>query len=385
MDRVSFAGALMSAAITSASCAAAADIEPNQMDADGRIHVPAFALPMSNALSEESQRAAIEQAKIYPEFFGVILQQDCPLALQGAAPEDMPAIRRCEAEAFKKTFWYKDSLARFPAKIESQTLGGVYTEIFTPLAGVPKKNQQRVLIHLHGGSMRYGAYWQGQTTAAPVAVQGGFKVVSVDYRQWPEATHPAAVEDILAVYKALLKEYRPGNIGIFGCSAGGYLAGQSAAWIAHEKLPQPGAIAMSGGAISFGSDSAFFANPAPGFVDVNVEGMPLQISPEALKRSDVPTTGYFKGARLSDPLVFAGQSPELLAQFPPTLLFTATRDVYMSSVLVTHSRLVKAGVDAQLHVWEGLGHCFDTKYFIPEARDALGIELRFFDRHLGSR
>lgn len=382
--RVSSISALVSAAIISVSLAQSS-VETKEMGDDGTTSVPAYDLPMSTALGEESRRAAIDQAKIYPDYFGVILKKDCPISLEQAKREELPAIRRCNAEAFKKTAWYKDALARFPAKIDSQRLGGVYTDVFTPPQGVSQQNLHRVLIHLHGGSMRYGAYWQGQTSAAPVAVQGRFKVVSVDYRQWPEATHPAALEDVLAVYKALLKDYRPENIGIFGCSAGGYLAGQSAAWIAHEKLPRPGAIVMSGGGISFGSDSAFFATSTPGFRDIDVEGIPLQVSAETLRRSAVPTTGYFKGANISDPLVFAGQSPQLLAKFPPTLLFTATRDQNMSPVLVTHARLVKAGVDAQLHVWEGLGHCFDTKHFIPEARDALDIQIAFFNRHLGNR
>ena len=55
---------------------------------------------------------------------------------------------------------------------------------------------------------------------------------------------PAASEDIAAAYRALLKDHRPENIGLYGCSAGGTLAAQAVAWLQKEGLPRPGAIAM---------------------------------------------------------------------------------------------------------------------------------------------
>jgi len=65
------------------------------------------------------------------------------------------------------------------------------------------------------------------------------------YRQAPEFAFPAATEDIAAVYRELLKTYRPEDIGIFGCSAGGSLTAQSMAWFLKENLPLPGAIESS--------------------------------------------------------------------------------------------------------------------------------------------
>src|SRR3546814_4106261 len=73
------------------------------------------------------------------------------------------------------------------------------------------------------------------------------------------------------------------------------------------------------------------------------------------------TNPYFNGTSPVDPLVFPARSLALLAKFPPTLLVTATRDFALSSTVYTHSRLVAQGVDAELHVWEGLPHAFQDR------------------------
>ncbi|HWU03446.1 MAG TPA: alpha/beta hydrolase fold domain-containing protein, partial [Novosphingobium sp.] len=95
---------------------------------------------------------------------------------------------------------------------------------------------------------------------------------------------------------------------------------------------------------------------------------------------------YMAGKDMNDPLVAPALFPKVLAQFPPTLLLTGTRDTAMSNALVTHARLLAAGNDSQLEVQEGLGHGeFDVAFGTPEAMQAMDIIWRFFDRHLGRR
>jgi monoterpene epsilon-lactone hydrolase len=71
----------------------------------------------------------------------------------------------------------------------------------------------------------------------PIASIGKIKVISVDYRQAPEYAFPSASEDVATVYRELLKTYKPTNIGIYGCSAGGLLTAETIAWFQKEKLP----------------------------------------------------------------------------------------------------------------------------------------------------
>jgi monoterpene epsilon-lactone hydrolase len=350
---------------------------------DGTVRIPAAERPMSTALSAESKAAAIKAMGSFAEFL-TMAAKDCPTSLFDATLEELPALRRCRAKAFETTSWYKDTIARYPSSswsVEPKTFGSVNANIYTPKEGVSKANQHRVLIHLHGGAFSLGAHWVEKTAAMPVAVDGEFRVVSVDYRQYPEAKSPAALEDILVVYKQLLKDYRPENIGIYGCSAGGYLSGQSIAWINEKGLPTPGAVGMFGQGIASGSDSAGLASI--GVAIWQAAYAKAGINPESVFSSD---GGYFKDVDVtgSDPLAyFAGNSIELLRKYPPSLLITSSRDYGMSTTVATHSNLIKAGVEADLHVWEGLEHCFNTKHAIPETADAQNVIIRFFDKHLG--
>jgi acetyl esterase/lipase len=91
---------------------------------------------------------------------------------------------------------------------------------------------------------------------------------------------------------------------------------------------------------------------------------------------------YFDGADPKDPQVTPLESPAMMAKFPPTLLVTATRDIAMSPVITTHQTLVRLGVDAELHVWDGLQHSFFTNIDLPESKEYFGVVARFFDTHL---
>ena len=92
--------------------------------------------------------------------------------------------------------------------------------------------------------------------------------------------------------------------------------------------------------------------------------------------------GYFEGADWNDPLVAPMNDLELLARFPPSLIISSTRDLALSSALVTHQRLTEAGAESDLHVYEGLVHYFFADTDLPESRHAFNVIARFFDSHL---
>jgi acetyl esterase/lipase len=94
---------------------------------------------------------------------------------------------------------------------------------------------------------------------------------------------------------------------------------------------------------------------------------------------------YFAGVSTEDPLAAPARSMTVLARFPPTLIISSTRGFDLSSATYTHSLLVKAGVDTELHVWEGMFHGFFYNIDVPESRDCFDVIVGFFDRHLGKR
>ena len=138
-------------------------------------------------------------------------------------------------------------------------MAGVPVRIVTP-EGMPDKNKDKVLLNLHGGGFNSdsGSY----TESIPIASYTGIKVVAVLYRLSPEVKFPAAVDDSIAVYKELLKTYKPNHIVIYGTSAGAILTAEVAAKIKQLGLPMPAALGIFSGMGDFaraGDSMAMYA------------------------------------------------------------------------------------------------------------------------------
>ena len=73
-----------------------------------------------------------------------------------------------------------------------------------------------------------------------------------------------------------------------------------------------------------------------------------------------------------------------MAKFPPTLLIAGSRDSTVSSLFRTQALLSKLGVDAELHVWDGMWHAFFMDPDLPESQEVYRVVVSFFARHLGT-
>jgi epsilon-lactone hydrolase len=322
--------------------------------ADGSLTTPAATIPYSSYASPQARA-------FFPKMIAAGSKAP-PLGAPIAQSRDFyDRLNSARAARMEKLY---------PVTTRRETIGGVGADVVLPAQGIAAKNRHRILINLHGGAFLWGAHSGALVESIPIASLGRIKVVSVDYRQGPEHVFPAASEDVEAVYRALLKQYPAKNIGIYGCSAGGVLTGEAVARIITKKLPAPGAIGTFCGSISeMGGDSTYIAPLLNG----------ERPSARPLRLADLP---YFKGASASDPLVFPANSPALLAKFPPTLLITGTRDFTMSAVVHSQALLTAAGVDAELHVWDGMWHSFFSDPDMPESREAYAVMVSFFDRKL---
>jgi acetyl esterase/lipase len=94
-------------------------------------------------------------------------------------------------------------LERMKVKVEKSTIDGVRVFNVTPEKTAPG-NENRVLIHMHGGCYVLNPREAALPEAVLIAGFGGFKVISVDYRMPPEAYFPAALDDGMTVYKSVL-------------------------------------------------------------------------------------------------------------------------------------------------------------------------------------
>ncbi len=333
--------------------AAAAAEEPiPRVDPDGTITTVSAQIPFSDAASPQALKR-----------FQEILLED--KAAPGIA--DPLASRKLYDQINSDRAERMNGL--YPVKITASKIAGVPVDIVVPADA--KIDEHRVLINLHGGAFLWGAGSGGLVESIPVASLAKMRVISVDYREGPEDSYPAASEDVEKVYRALLAHYRSKNIGIYGCSAGGMLTAEAVAWFQDKGLPVPGAIGIfCSGVVNIGGDSSF----------VGPMLMGQRVNPP--NRASFGSLPYFKNADITSPLVLPGNSPAVLAKFPPTLLISGTRDMALSAVLRTDELLTAAGVSTELHVWEGMWHSFFSDPELPESKAAYAVMARFFDRRL---
>ena len=288
----------------------------------------------------------------------------------GTEATDKGAVTHIRSDAHKQSALdvYRSA---YPVDINSSVIAGVPVQIVTPLTIAPEK-ADRVLINLHGGG--FTADSGSLIESVPIANLTQTKVVAVLYRLAPEHPFPAAVDDTVAVYKELLKTYKPEKIAIYGSSAGAVLTPEVAVQIRQLGLPLPGAL----GVFSGGGD---FTKTGDSQYIYGVHG--LSGSPDTRPKGVQWLAVYVGSADPKNPVlspVFAD-----LHGMPPTLFMTSTRDMLLSDTTILHRAFLRAGVNAQLVVFEGLNHCFWYNPNLPESREADQIMARFFDTALGGR
>jgi monoterpene epsilon-lactone hydrolase len=341
--------------------ASAAQAAPPMLQADGSVHMPETDYPMPGSFTPEARKAFLDYFAHGgdPSFTGDIANVHRIYDVEWAGP----ILKKWEA--------------LYPVITERTIIAGVPVDIVTPASGVPTAKKNKVLINFHGGGfMLGGGGIGGRTEAVPMAGLGGYKVITVDYREAPEAHYPAATDDAEKVYAELLKSYKPENIGVYGSSAGGILTAQLVARLQRSKLPRPGAIAiMAAGATKQGaSDSSHWILGLTGAM-VNLPSAPPPSLPSYFARTD-----------FDDPMATPAESPEILAQFPPTLVLSSSRDALLGNALDTYAKLREVKVESELYVRHGFGHGYFTQApGLPEATAAWEETVRHFEKYLGTQ
>ena len=333
------------AGLTQQSVSAEPQEDSSYIDAQGAARITRV-IPLPKTISPQAQKYLAR-----------------PVANPG--PNETLAERRARTDAMQ-LHDSKENRALYPVNITSSTIAGVPVRIVTPINPIPADKVDRVLINLHGGGFTTDS--GSLTESIPIANLTHTKVVAVLYRLAPEQPFPAAVDDSVAVYKELLKTYKAQHIAIYGASAGGILTGEVAVKIKQLGLPLPGALGIFTGTGDFsrlGDTQAMYS----------VTGLAGHLNPP--KEGVQWLTDYVGSANPKDPVLSPLYSD--LHGMPPTLFLTSTRDMMLSGTAILHRAFLRAGVDAQLVVFEALNHGFWYEAGLPESREADGIIARFFD------
>jgi monoterpene epsilon-lactone hydrolase len=252
--------------------------------------------------------------------------------------------------------------------VTAAALGGVPTAEIT----VDGIDARRVVLYFHGGVYVMGDAFLSAGLASQVGRRTHAKVISIDYRLAPEDPYPAAVEDALAAYQALLHDgVAPSDIVFAGESAGGGLAVATLVNARDRGVPLPAA--------------AFVMSP---YVDLTLAGATMEtrrevdplLSREALQ-ARVPdyTSGQDAALELISP-VFAD-----LAGLPPLMIQAGTHEVLLDDAVRLAQHAVVADVEVTLDITPGVPHVFQAYHpILDEATAALDRAGHFLSEHLAS-
>lgn len=326
---------------------------------DGTVFMPKIKLPISPLISAEARGAMIQVmtsggvASFYPE-----------------NGETWGAARnRLDSGFFGPIM--EGVLKQVAVRIERTTIAGVPVDRITPAAGVAPENRDRVIVSIHCGMFTHGSGFIPD--AVVLAHQMQIEVFAPDYRLAPEHKLSEGVADVAAVCEALAGRYSPKRIALYGISAGGELAAMTLSSLIARGKPLPGAVgilAACGGFVI--GDSHVLAGYTTahtmkeGAVEDFAEVLIGTRSLQALQSREFSPIHY----------------PDILARFPPTLLMSSGRAQELSGTVVMHRNLLKANVQAELHVWEGLPHAFPVLPALPESLDFYDTFARFLRLHL---
>lgn len=248
-------------------------------------------------------------------------------------------------------------VANLPIDVEQREFGGVPGYFAAP-RNLPA-DHRRIVLDFHSGCLIMCGGPLCGTMAKLMAGRLDTPLWSPDYRMPPDHPYPAALDDCVAAYRAVLGRHRPEDIVIAGGSGGGNLAAASCA-PATKACPLPaGAILITPEVDLTESGDSFSTN----------QGLD-----KALGRLMQVNLLYANGHDLAHPYL----SPlfgDFAAGFPPTILVTGTRDLFLSNTVRMHRALRAAGIRADLHVLEAADH---AGFLGTPEQSAIDAELRRF-------
>jgi epsilon-lactone hydrolase len=245
-------------------------------------------------------------------------------------------------------------------------LGGIPV-VNVEVAGVESGD---VVFYLHGGAYAIGSAAASAGLASDVVRRAGARAISVDYRLAPESPYPAAVDDAVAAYRALLESVPSSRIAIVGESAGGGLAVATLVALKLAGLPQP-------------SSAAVFSP----WADLTLSGDSMRAK-AAVDPSFTPAglrlrAADYAAGSLADPLaspVFAD-----LAGLPPLLIQAGSHEILLDDATRLAARAAAADVPVTLEVTPGVPHVFQAfSALLEEADAALNSAGTFIRAHLAA-
>ena len=250
--------------------------------------------------------------------------------------------------------------------VTAAALGGVPTAEIT----IDGTEPRHVVLYFHGGVYVLGDAFQAAGLASQIGRRTRATVISVDYRLAPEHPYPAAVDDALAAYQALLDNgTAPSDIAFAGESAGGGLAVATLVNARDHGLPLPA--------------GAYVMSP---YADLTLAGTTMETKREV----DPLFTRELLQARVTD--YTAGQDASLglispifadLSGLPPLIIQAGSHELLLDDAVRLAGQAAAADVVVTLEITPGVPHVFQAySAILDEGAAALDSAGRFLSAQL---
>jgi len=292
------------------------------------LQVPARSIPVPTTISPDAQAMLA-----MPTPYGEVAEPD---------PSDKVAWERYlneRREPFARMLEERFGADR-PASLTEHGLSHATLYEIEPTT-LASEHAGSALFYVHGGGFTSGDGIAAAYAAYQLAGLTGLRTFSIDYRMPPRSPFPAGLDDAVEAYRFLLDRYGAANIAAYGASAGGGLVASCLLKARDLEMAMPAVCVLH-------SPEADLTESGDSF-ETN-----LGIDP-VLKRLTNSIALYADGHDLRDSYL----SPlfgDFTKGFPPTLISGGTRDLFLSNCVLMHRALKRAGIPAELSLWEAMGH-----------------------------
>ncbi|WP_405995878.1 alpha/beta hydrolase [Streptomyces sp. NBC_00986] len=242
---------------------------------------------------------------------------------------------------------FHDMMTSIPLPPDVSTTEGELGGVPVVTVETPANDPASVLLYLHGGAYVIGSAADAVGLAAEVSRRTGARAVCVDYRLAPEHPYPAAVDDALAVYRALLDDGIPGTaIAFVGESAGGGLVAATLVAVKDAGLPQPASAAVFSpwADLSVSGDSA-----------VSKAAVDASLTPEGLRTRARDYLGTTDPTTPHVSPVFAD-----LTGLAPLFIQVGSYEILLDDAVRLAARAAEHDVHVELQVWPEVPHVFQA-------------------------
>ncbi len=264
-----------------------------------------------------------------------------------------------------------DNLSKFMGRlpndiqIENIDIDGIRAAWIRPSNADDKK----VLLHLHGGGYVTGSIKSYLMMSIPMAQTLKMNVLFPEYRLAPENPFPAAIDDVLKIYRWLLTQgYQSKDIIISGDSAGGGLCIASVVRLREENEALPAALVCMSPWMDFTMQGKSYISNSTSEAMLTTNGLREW------------ALNYTSEQNFGNPLV----SPVFadLQKFPPMLIQVSADEILFDDAIALAEKAKADGVDVTLKIWDGMWHVWQVLGdLIPESRAAFEEINQFLQEH----